>query len=719
MFLQILLTISLIFTCGAYSVSPLISPDSGTLIVSYQTDTAAQRLDRIRFWLINELQERTLYPKKDELFSNNHTSNERTVVISHLPPCYYTIEFLVPNTDHHFEDIQPRKVHLTEGAVIKIDQVIRKRPSLALYENSLFRLPRTRHTIYRYSIPGSTPVPISLSKLSVTSNQDMKWQLILHRHLIYSGFGPVFDLSVLPAKNYVIVAEEIPGYSLYASPKNPFDLAPGQILRVELFYQRDLGYANLQGKVPLNTKDLSVTLYAENEDQPPISTILHPSNGQIFWESGPVPTGEYTLSFNISNVSNPIPDQHFTVEKESTTNLWLPPIGLKGSLQVISDSPQGLYTLLTREGAIIGQGSGYNYTFKDLSPNHYILQFSNSDPNLAPTLASQQLFIDNENIQVKTSYNRLENSTINSQRNPRKQEAKIQNPIPEAKKKKALIGDVFIEIPEGSAVIGDPFMDDPQNERPPRKVSIPAFSIGVYEVTNAQYADWLNQAYLEQKVVVNDASPGVFLNPSGQILCKTLESNNFSQLTTQKTGHLINVAPIPGKENYPVVEVTWHGAQAYCQDKGYRLPTEEEWEKAAGMSLPTKQDKTKRYRYGFGEDTIDRTWANYREAINTQKLTQALTTPVGFYNGINTLPLTAKDRTPLHTHNAKSPAGAYDMSGNVWEWVATDEQREGKIYKIVKGGSYNSLARELRVAERLLLPPEHSDIYTGFRPAKN
>ena len=132
--------------------------------------------------------------------------------------------------------------------------------------------------------------------------------------------------------------------------------------------------------------------------------------------------------------------------------------------------------------------------------------------------------------------------------------------------------------------------------------------------------------------------------------------------------------PIPGKENYPVIEVTWYGAQAYCQDKGCRLPTESEWEKAAGMSLPKENEKGIRFKYGFGQDTIDRTWANYRENERSAAV-QVLTTPVGFYNGVNTLPLTADDRTPLKTHDAKSPSGAYDMSGNVWEWVGTERNR--------------------------------------------
>lgn len=417
----------------------LLSPDMGTIIVTYQTDQAEQRLDRIRFWLVNHQNERTMYPKKDEFVSNTRASNERTVVITHLLPGQYGIEFLIPNTDHFFEEVPTRSLVLKSGAVMKIDQTIRQRS----------RLPT----------------------LSPTLNHS----------------------------------------------KNPFVL-----------------------------------------------------------------------------INNAIIDQN-----------------------------------------------------KAFYPSY----------------------------------------------------------------------DLLIEVPGGIAIIGDPFADSLLNEHPAKEMNIEAFNIGKFEVTNAQYADWLNQALQSQKAILGDPiHPGYILDETGKVLCKTVDADPLSQLAIQKRDNLMIIIPVLGKENHPVIHVTWYGAQAYCQSKGYRLPTESEWEKAAGMSLI---NSNKRFKFGFGQDTIDKTWANYRIEDHPLESIQVLTTPVGFYNGINFVP--TQNHSLLKTHDAKSPVGAYDMSGNVWEWTSSEAdktQGPNASYKIVKGGCYDSLANGVRVSERLALPTNYSDIYTGFRIAQ-
>ncbi|MBA3602691.1 MAG: SUMF1/EgtB/PvdO family nonheme iron enzyme [Parachlamydiaceae bacterium] len=280
----------------------------------------------------------------------------------------------------------------------------------------------------------------------------------------------------------------------------------------------------------------------------------------------------------------------------------------------------------------------------------------------------------------------------------------------------------------GKSIIGDSFNDLMTNALPSRMIEISAFSIGTYEVTNAEYADFLNRALKVKKIdyAVSGKNKGIVYDRKGDLLCKTIEKDPLSQLRhVDNDDGSMHFASVAGKANFPVIFVSWFGANFYCQASGGRLPTEAEWEKAAAMDLHYPLLQFYKYRYGFSSDTIDATWANYNSDNYTDK--QFLTTTrVGYFNGVNKL-------GELLTHDAKSRCGAYDMSGNVWEWVSDwygtsypqvlpllDYQGPAMgSSKIVKGGCYASFGDGLRVAERMALSPVHTDAYTGFRIAKN
>lgn len=293
----------------------------------------------------------------------------------------------------------------------------------------------------------------------------------------------------------------------------------------------------------------------------------------------------------------------------------------------------------------------------------------------------------------------------------------------------------FIDIPAGKAIIGDASSEAKINEMPAKVVTLSAFSIGIYEVTNAEFTAWLNEASKTGTIAyVKEADKkGEVVNLKNQLLFRTFEADSFSQISAQiqSTG-IPSFTALAGKDSYPVINVTWYGALEYCKDMQCRLPTEAEWEKAAGMERETKNAPLRKFRFGFGKDTIDPTWANYKNNDEAIQHFKVLTTPVGFYNGINVLPLSLKTKKQEQTNLAKSPYGAFDMSGNVWEWVADwyDENyykdmpendpkgpAEG-TEKVVKGGCYDSLADGVRVSERMGLSPEYSDAYTGFRITK-
>ncbi len=116
----------------------------------------------------------------------------------------------------------------------------------------------------------------------------------------------------------------------------------------------------------------------------------------------------------------------------------------------------------------------------------------------------------------------------------------------------------------------------------------------------------------------------------------------------------------PGKEKFPVVLVTFAEAEAYCQSAGKRLPTEQEWEKAARGPKGGKWP-----------------WGKYQVHPNN-----------GFSGFI---PEPVDKRTEWI-----SPYGVYGMGHNVWEWTANDWDYNGMpgkekgLYKVIRGGLYQS-----------------------------
>jgi formylglycine-generating enzyme required for sulfatase activity len=883
--LFLLYLISISNTCQASE------QQTGTIVVSYQTDSYGKRLDRIRFWLINEKQQRLLYPKPNEYVDTQRDNLERTVAISQLPPGRYTIQFVVPNADNFFENAPPpRSLVLEPGSVIKIDQEIKPRSfhpdsEVALFNQTSQSTPLGIITTYYpppyypppyppYSIPGSSPFinPPSPVRFSLISNKPVRWNLMRGSRIFYQGVGSVYGIPVPEGFNYSISAEELEGFNLTQAPQNPFELGPGFSNRVELYYQANRGYLEIEGELP-GEEAIHLILTSRSENQPPLEFTIPVPNGRLSWRSGPLPAGDYLVSYVTSRITL---QQAARIEKDRRTLLSPPfspviqqqtgPIiqtSQAGAIQVLTDTPTATFSLARQDGSIIGEGQGASYTFNNLISGLYTLSFSSQDANaLTPPSPQTVAVTPNQTTQVRVNYGKSGRVNISSnikqfkvlieslassksteeeitnysrsfdlpegrykvtyltsngqepiskffdislyrastqnvytayegtsnlsaretklrssnrsnsearliivsnlsetsfvlsdlsqpQKKPTRYKGKTVSaslplgsflltfdPVPNYQPPAPLqvhiteLGNMWIEVSytpsdafvvvlAGEAIIGDPFSDSKQNERPAKRKWIEAFAIGAYEVTNRQYANWLNKALKEGTIVLDPSNPGHVLNQEGLLICRTMEANPLAQISIQKGSQTNSFSPVLGKENYPVIEVTWYGANAYCRDLGYRLPKEDEWEKAAGNAMGQNREPI-RYKYGFTSNTIDRSWANYKFQETKEGTIQVLTTPIGFYNGTNTLPLILQDREQVMTHDAKSPSGAYDMSGNVWEWTASwDELDSSDTHKIVKGGCYDSLAEGVRVSERLALPPDYADIFTGFRAAKN
>ena len=152
-----------------------------------------------------------------------------------------------------------------------------------------------------------------------------------------------------------------------------------------------------------------------------------------------------------------------------------------------------------------------------------------------------------------------------------------------------------------------------------------------------------------------------------------------------------------GKENNPVMEVSWHGAKAYCEYYGGRLPNEAEWEYAAKGGASSNG-----YTYSDSSTLGDVAWYTTNSGGSTHA---------------------------VGTKNANE-LGIYDMSGNVWEWCndrykngyysnspANDPQGPSTgTSRVARGGSFGSTAGYSRVAFRDRYTPTITYSHLGFRP---
>jgi formylglycine-generating enzyme required for sulfatase activity len=234
-------------------------------------------------------------------------------------------------------------------------------------------------------------------------------------------------------------------------------------------------------------------------------------------------------------------------------------------------------------------------------------------------------------------------------------------------------GMVMVYVPTGEFEMGSENGDD--DEKPVHAVYLDAFWIDQTEVTNAMYAKCVAAGECD--------SPSLIKSDTRDSYYGDLEF-----------------------DDYPVIYVTWNDAIAYCEWAGRRLPTEAEWEKAASWE---GKNRTK-FVYPWG-DSINCSQANY---WGKDGGCIGDTTTVGSYE------------------SGQSPYGAYDMAGNVWEWVsslyqsypysATDgrEDLSASGSRVLRGGAwYDDYSSYIRTADRNEGDPTGSSGAFGFRCARD
>ncbi|MCZ6689476.1 MAG: SUMF1/EgtB/PvdO family nonheme iron enzyme [Planctomycetota bacterium] len=223
----------------------------------------------------------------------------------------------------------------------------------------------------------------------------------------------------------------------------------------------------------------------------------------------------------------------------------------------------------------------------------------------------------------------------------------------------------MVKIPGGEFQMGSPDPSSPTNEMPSHPVEVSAFYLGIHEVTNGEFQEFLHDSGYEP------ADPTDFVKYWGEGGCP------------------------PELVDHPVVYVNYFDAEAYLKWAGRRLPAEAEWEKAATWDAETK---TKR-RFPWGDEPDAR--GARLEAVSTA--------PVGSHPRGN------------------SPEGVSDLFGNVWEWTSSwfqpypenmDQNPDyGEKLRVTRGASYHTREIEFTCTTRNPQPPDVRSPLIGFRSA--
>jgi formylglycine-generating enzyme len=302
----------------------------------------------------------------------------------------------------------------------------------------------------------------------------------------------------------------------------------------------------------------------------------------------------------------------------------------------------------------------------------------------------------------------------------------------------------MILIPAGTFNMGGDNNQASPDEYPKHTVTVNTFYIDVTEVTNAQFKKFVDAtAYkttaerkpdweeLKKTIPPGTPRPADSLLQASSLVFKQsaqpVPLNDYTQWWGWVKGadwkHPQGPSSIIiGKEDYPVVHISWDDAMAYCKWTGKRLPTEAEWEFAARGGLINNI-------YPWGNEPVNagkpkaNSWEGKFPYLNEKKDGYITAAPVKSYlpNGY----------------------GLYDMAGNVWEWCSDFYNQdyykalEGKtalnptgaaksydanepyaIKRILRGGSFlcnDSYCSGYRVARRMKSSPDTGLEHTGFR----
>lgn len=397
-------------------------PKPGTLIVTYQTDGKNEHLDRVRFWLKNEMHKQTLYPR-GTAYVDDGEKNTRMVVVEDLQPGDYVIDFIFPNLDSRFKPIPERKIKITSGEVVKIDQKIKPKKTLRA-SRSKRPMRKTQQETATTSVmeqPSAVPEPIiAQSPLEETEEEDT----------------PDEQEEIDVSYGKLIVSYELPS-------------SPGQGNNVRFRVISQSGQSSIH---PELGKDTVVPLEAGK-------MVMVPK----------LPSGIYTIEFILEGLPEPLAEKSFELQAERTKSVHqtltlpdsrptesaeAPPEITEAeqnfsSLTLTANIPTAEFELRHLESGKSFQGQGREASFEQLPPGKYELNFNSYDPFFIPPPSEKIEITEGDAATWEADYMTLGRVKIST--NITRAMAQI-TPMEKGRspyKKEVLNGEVAIYIPEG------------------------------------------------------------------------------------------------------------------------------------------------------------------------------------------------------------------------------------------------------------------------------
>jgi formylglycine-generating enzyme required for sulfatase activity len=251
-------------------------------------------------------------------------------------------------------------------------------------------------------------------------------------------------------------------------------------------------------------------------------------------------------------------------------------------------------------------------------------------------------------------------------------------------------------------------------ETPSTRVKVAPFALDVHEMDNETLARVLNDMAPRLTVTDDDGDPrfaryvrwSVAVGKDALLadLHRGRGGIEYAEVDT-RDGRRRRFVTLPGREHGPAVQVTWHGAQAFCAALGKRLPTEDEWEAAAR-----------------GSDDRTFPWGNQPPQCGAVVIPRDGLIPMD-----PSCPATMDARDVGTATQDRTPQGVLDLAGNVAEWTDAwfvegdrtarpDPGRAAELPRVIRGGSW-AASLLARTSGRTRRPADFLGDNLGFRCA--